>query len=574
MSDARVGLTPTLAALWAALWLAASAAAPAAAPGQEAPRQKAHHFEVTYGPGLGPDSITGRLVLFVARSPEPEPRLRLSPDGPAVFGVSLEGLRPGETAVVDGGARGYPQALSRLEPGTYHVQAVVNLYERVRRADGHTLWLPFSDGRRAFFPVRAGNPYSDVRRVEIKGGADTTRLRLSSLVPERSPPEDTRWVKHVELKSDTLSRFWGRPVQIHAKVLLPRGYRENSARRYPVVFTLGHDVPFSFTSDSAGLEDVGEVDPESGLRTGYDFYRAWTSDDFPRMVAVSLHQQTPYFPDSYSVNSVNNGPYGDAVTEEVIPALEERFRIRSRPWARLVEGASTGGWQALALQLRHPETFGGAWVLQPDPIDFRSFQLVNLYEDSSAFVRRDGPFTTSPRLFRRTTEGQPEWTVRELSRFESVLGTKGRSGYQIDGWEAVFGPTGPDGYPRSMWDPRTGEIDREVVRYMREHGFDLRAYAARNWETLEPKLRGKLHLFAGDMDQFFLNLAVYRFEEFLDSASSPGYKAEFTYGRPKKGHGWHQYTWAELVRRMAEHVQRRAPEGTDPFPEDDGEGLD
>jgi hypothetical protein len=141
-------------------------------------------------------------------------------------------------------------------------------------------------------------------------------------------------------------------------VLLPRGYADHPNVRYPAVYTLGHNVPFSFTTDSTSVRELGQINPTTGLETGYDFYKAWISDSFPRMVAITFQQQTPYFPDSYSVNSANNGPYGDAVVQEVIPYLEERFRIIRAPYARLVEGASTGGWQTLALQLQHPTSSG------------------------------------------------------------------------------------------------------------------------------------------------------------------------------------------------------------------------
>ena len=329
------------------------------------------------------------------------------------------------------------------------------------------------------------------------------------------------------------------------------------------VYTLGHTIPFSFNPDSSRAQSVGVINRTTGLESGFDFYKSWNSNGFPRVIAIALQQQTPYFPDSYSVNSANNGPYGDAIIEEVIPQLEQRFRIIAKPYARLVEGASTGGWQTLALQLKHPDFFGGAWVLQPDPIDFRRYQFTNIYQDTNAFTMPAGQFITTERPFRRSLEGQPVWTVRQLSLFEAVLGSKGRSGYQLEAWEAVYGPVGADGYPKPLWDKLTGTIDRDVANYMRENGFDLREYAQRNWATLGPKIVGKLHFLAGDMDDFYLNLAVYQFEDFLKGTSNPHYEAEFTYGRPMKGHAWHAFTWAEMVRRMAAHVKKNAPPGDD-----------
>ena len=504
--------------------------------------------------------LTGRLVLVVAKRDTPEPRLTISPSGPAMFAVDLEQLPSGTTAVIDGTSLGYPRPLSELAPGDYFVQAVVNVYEEVRRADGHRIWVHMNDGRQEPFQIGAGNLYSDVQPMRV-GDGGTVRVTINHLIPPRPRPADTEWVKRVQIQSDKLTAFWGKPVFINATVLLPRGYDDKRETRYPAIYTLGHSVPFSFSTDSTRVRGLGTINAVTGTETGFDFYRAWSSDDFPRVIAISFEQQTPYFPDSYSVNSANNGPYGDAIVQEVIPWLEAHFRIIPRPFARIVEGASTGGWQTLALQLQHPDFFGGAWVLQPDPIDFRRNQLVNNYADSNAFVVTTGPFTATERPFRRTTEGQMVWTMRQLSLFEEVLGTRGRSGYQLGAWESVYGPAGSDGYPRPLWNKLTGVIDREVATYWRDHGFDLREYAQRNWTTLGPKLAGKLHFFAGDMDDFYLNLAVYQFEEFIKGTTNPRSDAEFTYGRPTKGHSWHAYPWAEFVRRVAAHVKKNTPPG-------------
>jgi hypothetical protein len=545
----------SIARLRVLLLLTCALASPAAAHAQ-APR-----FEVAIAPELHAEPLTGRLVLVLATGAEPEPRFRLSPHGPAAFGVDLEQLAPGEVAVVDSTAIGYPAGLAELPPGDYHAQAVVNVYERVERADGHTLWLPMTDGRTTFFTVEPGNLYSEPVAVTV-GRGGTVRITVDHTNPEAPAPVDTEWLRHVSIRSEKLSEFWGRPIDIHATVLLPRGWTEDPEARYPALYALGHSVPFSFQPDSSRARGIGEIDPVRGVESGYDFYRAWISDDFPRVVAITLEQSTPYFPDSYSVNSANNGPYGDAIVEEVIPWLEREFRLIAEPYARVLEGASTSGWQSLALILRNPDFFGGAWILQPDPIDFRNYLLTDIYDDDDAFTMRVGELEVE-RPFRRTVEGQVVWTMRQVSRLEAVLGSRGRAGYQLAAWEAVYGPTDEEGYPRPLWDRLTGRIDHEVAGYMRDHGYDLRDYTERNWSEVGPKLAGKLHFYAGDMDDFYLNLAVYRFEAFLESATNPESDAQFTYGRPMKGHGWHAYPWAELVRRVATHVRERAPAGAD-----------
>jgi putative esterase len=540
-------------------WLLASAVTALALPVRDTVAQR---FEVTVPASVRAEPITGRLIVAVSKREQPEPRFLIAPQGPAIYGMDLEQVRPGHVTVVDGRAVGYPMKLSELPSGDYFVQALVIPYERVRRSDGHVIWLHMNDGTIEPFNAAAGTLHSGVQREHIeRGGASVVKIEITKMVPAAPRPADTEWIKRVSIQSTKLTQFWGRPVFIHAHVLLPKGYAEHPNVSYPSIYSLGHSrAPFNF-STTPSQRPRGDINPVSGTESGYDFYQSWIADDFPRVIAISLEQQTPYFPDSYSVNSANNGPYGDAIVEEIIPALEERFRIIRKPYARQLEGASTSGWQSLALLLRNPDFFGGAWVLQPDPIDFRRYQQVNVYEDTSAFTIPVGQFITAERPFRRTLEGQPVWTVKQLSNFEDVLGSRGRAQFQLEGWEAVFGPVGADGYPVPLWDKQTGKIDRAVATYWREHGFDLRDYTERNWATLGPKLAGKLHFFAGDMDDFYLNLAVYRFEEFLKGATSPTSDAEFVYGRPMKGHSWHVEPWAAFVRRVAAAVRKQAPAG-------------
>jgi hypothetical protein len=522
----------------------------------------AQRFEVRVSPTAHAGPLTGRLIVVVSKREQPEPRFAISPQGPAIFGVELDQVRASQAVVVDDRATGYPMRLRDLPTGEYFVQALVIPYERVRRADGHTTWVRMNDGSLASFNRAPGNLYSGVLRVALaRGDTASVPIEVDKVMPDAAPRADTEWLKHVRIQSQRLTRFWGRPIYIHANVLLPKGYADRSDRYYPSIYSLGHGrTPFSF-STTPSSRPRGYIDPVRGVETGYDFYQSWISDGYPRVIAISLEQQTPYFPDSYSVNSANNGPYGDAIVEEVIPYLEQHFRIIRKPYARQLEGASTSGWQTLALQLKHPDFFGGAWVLQPDPIDFRNFFHIDIYEDTSAFTLPVGQFTTKERYFRRSLQGQPLWTMKEVSTFEDVLGSRGRSQFQLEGWEAVFGPVGADGYPVPLWNKQTGSIDRAVANYWRENGFDLREYAARNWAMLGPKLAGKLHFFAGDMDDFYLNLAVYRFEEFLKGTTNPKSDAEFTYGRPMKGHSWHVEPWAAFVRRIAARVRANAPPG-------------
>jgi hypothetical protein len=518
-------------------------------------------FQITFSSSAHAGPITGRLILAIAKAGQPEPRLLISPRGPALFGIDIDQLKPGQAAIIDDKALGHPTPLAELPPGDYFAQAIISVYTQVHRADGKSPWLPMNDGTIEFFSNAVGNLYSDVVPVHV--GADgAIKINITHVVPPAEHPKDSEWIKHVTFQSPMLTKFWGRPIYIYAHVLIPKGYAEHPSTYYPAVYTLGHSqtpLNFSTTPPRNGAPNV--VNPATGVESGYATYQQWSGDNYPRVLCISLEQQTPYFPDSYSVNSANNGPYGDAIIQEMIPYLEQQFRIINKPYARQLEGASTSGWQTLAMQLQHPEFFGGAWVFQPDPIDFTRYQMTNIYTDSNAFSIPTGPFTKTERYFQRTTDGQGVISTRELSRFEAVLGSHGRSAYQLEAWEAVYGPVGADGYPVPLWDKLTGKLDHTVAEYMRDHGFDLRAYAEKQWPTIGKQLVGKLHFSAGDMDDYWLNLAVYKFEDFLKTTTNPHYEGDFIYGRPMKGHSWHYATWAEFIRKVGASVKAAAPAG-------------
>ena len=523
-------------------------------------------FAVTLPEGTGDEPVTGRLIVVAAPTESPEPRLQIGITGPPAFGADVEALRPGATFLVDGAADSFPVDLAALPAGDYHVQAVLVRYTQVSRADGHRIWVPVSH-RRVFSTMMAGNLFSRPVRVRLDPAASQrVDLALTETIPSTPERVETEWIRHVRIRSEILSRFWGVPIHIGASVLLPRGFDEHPDVRYPAVYVFGHgDAPFSFNTDPATNTDQAQAAArDANVRTGYEFSQEWTSDGFPRMVAITFEIPSPYFVESYSLNSANNGPYGDAITRELIPYLERTFRLIPQPHARIVEGASTGGWEALAMQVHYPELIGGAWVFNPDPIDFTRYQLADIYEDENMFEVPVNRWSVRERPFRRSREGQPLFDMRGLARLEAVLGSRGRSFYQLGIWQATHGPVGADGYPVPLFDTRTGVIDRTVANYMRDNGYDLSAHVRRNWARLGPQLRGRINLFAGEMDDFYLNLAVYRFEEMIREVGGADYPMRFEYGRPRKGHNWHHTDWAGVVREMAEHVRRNSPPGEDP----------
>jgi hypothetical protein len=228
-------------------------------------------------------------------------------------------------------------------------------------------------------------------------------------------------------------------------------------------------------------------------------------------------------------------------------------------------GGSTGGWISAALQIHRPNDFGGAWVFCPDPVDFREFVNVDLYADTEAFTAPGYEWTAPERFMSRSVKGQPRVSVRDFSRASAVLGSHGRSGEFFDMWSAVYGPVGSDGYPKLVWDHATGKIDKSVVEYWRSHDFDLREYAQRNWKNIGPSLAGKLHFSTGDMDNFYLNLAMYRMQDFLEKADPP-YGGTIKFGRPMIGHEFYGYDpWPmAMLNEMAAQIEHNTPKNALP----------
>ena len=508
-------------------------------------------FEISFPSSVHPEAITGRVFVMITKDEKREPRLQAGSWSRSVpfFGLDVESMKPGEVAVIDESILGYPpKSLSEIPPGDYYVQGFVNIYTQFHRSDGHVIWAHMDQWEGQRFNRSPGNLHSEVKSVHLDPSSGyTIELSLDKVIPPVEVPEDTKWVKRIKIQSKLLTEFWGHPIYLGAVILLPKGYDTHPDVYYPVHYIQGH-----FSLRAPG-----------GFREGSSYYKTWTSDDFPRMIAVTFQHPCPYFDDSYAVNSENCGPYGDAIMTELIPTIEENFRIIRKPYARVLSGGSTGGWESLALQVFHPDFFGGTWTFFPDPIDFRYYQLVNIYEDENAFTKEYG-WLTLERPLMRDVHGQVLVTLRQMSQLEAVLGSKGRSGQQLDIWQAAYGPAGEDGYPKTLWDKLTGEIDSEVAQYYKK--YDLCHYIKENWSWLGPKLVGKLHLSCGDMDNFYLNEAVYELEQFLEKTKDPYYAGSFQYGRPRMGHGWTPYGRGRglLEREMAEHITKNAPRGEKP----------
>mgnify|MGYP006279772271 CR=1 FL=1 len=502
-------------------------------------------FRVSYPPTAHEGPVTGRVFVMISRASEREPRLQIGRNGVPFFGRDVLRLEAGEEGIVDETALGSPlESLSDLPAGEYYVQGMVNVYSRFPRADGHVVWMHDDRWEGQAFQRSPGNLFSDVRKVRLdpEEGFDVA-LEAGNVIPPVEVPDDTPWVKRFRFQSPMLSEFWGRPIYLGATVLLPRDYDESTIS-YPVLYRQGH---FSLR-------------PPLGFRAGGDLYEDWVEDDFPRVIVVTFQHPTPYFDDSYAVNSVNVGPYGDAFMEELIPEVEERFRIIREPWARWLDGGSTGGWEALALQLFHPDFFGGVWSYCPDPVTFTNVEGIDVYEDENAFYKVRG-WRTVPTVNSRDTDGTMRMTSRQRNYYELAKGTEGRSGEQLDIWSAVFGPLGDDGYFDPLFDKRTGEMNPEVAEYWKEN-YDLLEYMKRNWSWLGPKIQDKIHIYIGDMDTYRLEQPVFEMDAWMETTIDPHYPGFFMYG-DRKPHCWMgPVTMAERLKEMAMHALRHKPDGT------------
>ena len=559
------------------------ALAPAVA-GAEAGRGPDPVFRVELPDSLKDGPQDGRLLLIFApagQSPEQEPRELVNWDGSAIpfYGLDVEGWAPGTARRVDDRAFGFPvRRLRDLPPGEYRVQAFLNRYEAFRMGDGRVLKLPPDQGEGQQWRDKPGNLYS--KPVTVRWNGRGTTLVLSERIPPVQPFQETDWVKHVRIRSERLSKFWGRDMYVAAFVTLPQGFRDHPDARYPLVINHGH-----FPSAPAGWRETPpdpQLKPDYSTRfqlagynriqqeLSYDFFKAWTGPGFPRVLLVEIQHPTPFYDDSYGVNSANNGPYGDAIQYELIPEIERRFRGIGEGWARFVYGGSTGGWIAMAVQMFYPDDYNGAWIACPDPIDFRHYMTVNLYEDRNAYWMPNR-FKRTPRPAHRNWLGHIDTTIEENNLWELALGTRGRSGDQWDVWESVYSPVGPDGYPRRIWDRLSGEIDPVTAAYWKEH-YDLSYILRRDWPTLGPKLRGKLRIYAGDMDNYYLNNAVYAVEEFLRSAQPAadavidyGDRAEHCWnGDHTRSNAWSRLRYPQMVLPWAvERMIMTAPKGAD-----------
>ena len=508
----------------------------------------AQRFEISVSRSARAEPVTGRVYVAVSRTRAPRtPIEQTGETGVPLFAVNVEALPAGTSAVIDAAAFGHPlQSLRDLPAGDYWVQPFVNVYTRFARADGHTVWMHMDQWEGQHWQRSPGNLYGEPVQIHWDPATRTAvKLVADKVIPPIVVPNDNEYVKRIKLQSAILTRWWGHPIYLGATVLLPRDYDKHPDVRYPIVYDEGH---FSLRAPGGFGDTEGR---------GAAFTQYWLSDAAPRMILVTLQHPSPYYDDSYGVNSANNGPYGDAITRELIPAVESRFRALGTPWARLLTGGSTGGWISLAHQVLYPDFYGGTWSLCPDGVDFRYHQIVNIYSDSNAYWLDRG-WMRVERPTQRHPDGNIEAMMKDENWYELAQGDRSRSGGQWDIWEATYGPVGDDGYPKRIWDKRTGVIDKSVAAYWRDH-YDLRYILQRDWATLGPKVADKINVYVGDADSYFLNMGVHLLEDFLKQTTNPKWSGEIVY-QPMAPHCWGP-SLEELLPKMAAQVERHGPAG-------------
>jgi hypothetical protein len=545
----------------------------------------AQTFEVMLPASISNKPLDGRLLLLFSKSTAGEPRFQISDDEATqqVFGMDVDQWKPGTKKQFDASAFGYPvETIKQITSGNYRVQVVLHIYETFKRKDGNIVKLPMDRGEGQHWNIAPGNLYSTTQ--DIKYTPETSfrlMLNLDQKIPPIKEPEDSKYVKHIKIQSKLLTEFWGRPMYLGAHILLPEGWETHLSVKYPLAIYHGH-FPDDFGGWRTTPPDENLV-PDTVKRfnligynkivqqEAYDFYKMWTGPDFPRVIAIEIQHANPFYDDSYAVNSANIGPYGDAITFELIPEIEKRFRGIGEGWARFMYGGSTGGWEAMAAQVFYPDQYNGSYAACPDPIDFHHYMTVDLYNHKNAYYA-EGPFRKTPRPGHRDYLGHVNAMVKDMNFRELALGSKGRSGDQWDIWEAVYSPVGKDGYPKRVFDKKTGDIDKEVVNYWKEN-FDLTHIVQRDWPKIGEKLKGKLNLYVGDMDNFYLNNAVYSAEDMLKKLTNPSCNCEVDYG-DRAEHCWNgdhknpNYISRLRYHRMfipkwSEEVKLRSPKGVD-----------
>ncbi|KAM5343809.1 hypothetical protein ACJ41O_012346 [Fusarium nematophilum] len=555
---------------------------PTAHAGQSTAKSKLK-VQLSIANGLLSSRTDGRIVLMFAPSgvdPLDDTDVTSSPN--KFFGMNVLNAKNTDTFTLSGGSTdntmtgvyGWPiVSMDDVPQGTYRVQAFLNRYEKVTRSDGSSISIHFPCGDGAPSVNGFGSLVTSAIDVTVHGGPQTIKLAFNNVTAvdaftgkeiggcSQGNYPDTNTLKHIKIRSEKLSRFWGRDMYVGANVVLPQGYNaKDKTKRYPVIYSQGHwpadrgafgypNAAFSAAWDK-GVIPAGNGKP---------------SRNTPKMILVTIRHEAPYYDDSYAVNTANLGPYGDAINDELIPYIDKMFNTIAKPYARIQEGGSTGGWISLASVVFRPDLFGACFSSYPDSLDFHKHQAIPLYSNKNAYRRPDGSAIGSIRQFQNGQEVVLA-TVEQENHWELVFGTSSRSSLQWDIWNAVFGVQGLNGYPLEPWDKVTGEIYPGAVEHWKN--MDLANYIVSNWNNhrrLGQALRERLFIYVGTWDNYYLNEGVEEFKKRIEAVGGPNW-ANITI-LPEKRHGGNYqdreiWNYLELV---YDWIQAHAPNGKTPL---------
>lgn len=483
----------------ASLAIAASAVA---TPTDDAVSGHPEQYALTLDSEKIASSYTGRVWVILTQSASREPRQTVSwfSEGP-IYAMDVEDWQPGKTLQFRPSMQ-YGDRAENLAEGTWYAQAVIN-----RNNVTHDVLN--APGNQYSKPVEFEWPRANSDPIAMTIDQETTQWSLKDS-PQR---------QFITVRSKLLSEFFGKDTDMRAALMTPSDYdASDKTKKYPTVYVVG---------------GMG-----TNIRTRYwmnmrDMLAAYGMDAFVVFIDADCATGHHVFADS-----ANNGPVGTALVEEFIPHLEKKYNMIPETGARFVTGHSSGGWSSLWLQITYPETFGGCWSTSPDPVDFTSFQLVNIYEpNANLYVNKDGEEMPVSRKM-----GNRQLMTRKFCALEDILGRGG----QMQSFEAVFSPRGADGKPAQFWNRKTGAIDPAVAEAWKK--YDIVRLLKQNWPERAPALSGKLHLFCGDKDTFHLERAFTKLADFLKEVDSDAY-IEIV---PGAGHTLPQPVFVKGYEQMAE----------------------
>jgi hypothetical protein len=448
--------------------------------------------------GAATKPVSGRLLLFAtaaaaARRAAKNGRVEsvdadpLYPMRTAVAAREVSRLAPRESVTIDTDGQAFPMSFSALPPGDYLLQAVLDLdhnYNYSGRSAGDLVSPVISVHLPAITP-------STLRLVRVQSEPYPWQLTNASPDLQAAAPAARAQTRPIDLISPLLSAFWGRPMHMRGWVLLPPGYEADDKTRFPTVY---------YTHGYGGNDD-------RLLNALVGVHLAMSKGQMPPMIWVFLDESGPTGTQEFA-DSVNNGPWGKALVEDLIPRLEAHYRMDARASGRFLTGHSSGGWATLWLQITYPKLFGGTWSTSPDPVDFHDFSGVDLYAPkANVYRRRDGSLWPLERL-----NGQVEGTFEDSVKLERVLGLYGG---QMSSYEWVFSPRNDDGRPALLFDRDTGTVDPVVVAYWREH-YDIAHRLQTQWPQLKADLDGKIHVMVGTADTYYLDGSVHRLQAVMN----------------------------------------------------------